>query len=114
MDAECSCGCGTPSRTTFGSIPLRDSIRIERGDAQHAIEQILIPAGDFVMGDSSGDRNHADGEVPQHRVALEAFSIDATSVTNDDFARFVDATGYETEAERFGYSAVVPPRPRRR
>lgn len=58
------------------------------------------------MGDSSGDRNHADGEVPQHPVTLEAFSIDATTVTNDAFARFVDATGYRTEAETFGFSAV--------
>lgn len=58
------------------------------------------------MGDSSGDRNPADGEVPLHRVSLSAFSIDATTVTNDAFAAFVDATGYRTEAEQFGYSAV--------
>jgi formylglycine-generating enzyme required for sulfatase activity len=70
------------------------------------VEQVVIAAGTFVMGDSSGDRNPADGEVPQHPVTLESFSIDATSVTNDDFARFVDATGYVTEAESFGFSAV--------
>jgi formylglycine-generating enzyme required for sulfatase activity len=72
----------------------------------HTIEQALIPAGSFVMGDSSGDRNHADGEHPLHEVFLDTFEIDVTSVTNDDFARFVDATGYLTEAETFGYSAV--------
>ncbi|QYH37099.1 formylglycine-generating enzyme family protein [Salinibacterium sp. M195] len=65
-----------------------------------------MPAGTFVMGDSSGDRNEADGEVPQHPVSLDAFSIDVTSVTNDDFVRFAEATGYLTEAETFGYSAV--------
>nr|WP_271171329.1 formylglycine-generating enzyme family protein [Microbacterium thalassium] len=65
-----------------------------------------MPAGTFVMGDSSGDRNAGDGEVPLHEVTLGSFSIDATSVTNDDFARFVDATGYATEAETFGFSAV--------
>lgn len=65
-----------------------------------------MPAGTFVMGDSSGDRNPGDGEVPQHPVTLEAFSIDVTSVTNRDFARFTEATGYETEAELFGFSAV--------
>lgn len=47
-----------------------------------------------------------DGELPQHTVALDAFEIDATTVTNDDFAVFVEATGYLTEAERFGFSAV--------
>ncbi len=43
----------------------------------------------------------ADGEGPVHEVELDAFSIDATSVTNDDFAGFVAATGYRTEAETF-------------
>lgn len=58
------------------------------------------------MGDASGDRNPGDGEVPLHEVAISAFSIDATTVTNDAFAAFVDATGHRTEAEAFGYSAV--------
>lgn len=58
------------------------------------------------MGDSSGDRNPADGEVPRHEVTLEGFSIDATPVTNADFARFVEDTGHRTEAEAFGFSAV--------
>ena len=58
------------------------------------------------MGDSRGDRNRGDGEVPVHAVQVRGFSIDATTVTNADFARFVDATGYRTDAEEFGYSAV--------
>lgn len=37
---------------------------------------------------------------------VSAYSIDAMSVTNADFARFVDATGYQTEADTFGTSAV--------
>ncbi|RKT35683.1 formylglycine-generating enzyme required for sulfatase activity [Microbacterium sp. AG1240] len=68
--------------------------------------QVRIPAGVFVMGDSSGDRNPGDGESPLHEVAIDTFSIDATTVTNEEFARFVAATGYRTEAERFGFSAV--------
>lgn len=106
MDAECSCGCGTPSRTAFGPVPVRFGAARAEAAAQHGIAQALIPAGSFVMGDSSGDRNPGDGETPRHRVSLEAFSIDATSVTNDDFARFAEATGYRTEAEEFGFSAV--------
>lgn len=74
--------------------------------ARHTIEQALIPAGSFVMGDSGGDGRAADGELPLHVVELDAFEIDVTSVTNDDFARFVEATGYTTESEAFGYSAV--------
>ena len=61
------------------------------------------------MGDSSGDGWRADGETPLHEVELATFTIDATTVTNVDFARFVAATGYRTEAETFGYSAVFHP-----
>ncbi len=76
------------------------------GAGLHAIEQCAVPAGSFLMGDSSGDGLAADGELPLHRVTLETFEIDATPVTNTQFARFADATGYETEAELFGISAV--------
>jgi formylglycine-generating enzyme required for sulfatase activity len=58
------------------------------------------------MGDRTGDGRPADGERPLHQVSLAGFSIDVHTVTNDDFARFVDDTGYCTESEVFGYSAV--------
>nr|WP_323749716.1 formylglycine-generating enzyme family protein [Curtobacterium sp. VKM Ac-1376] len=72
----------------------------------HLIEQATIPAQTFRMGDTLGDGRWGDGETPVHAVSITAFDIDTTSVTNDDFARFVRATGYRTEAEVFGYSAV--------
>lgn len=65
-----------------------------------------MPEGTFLMGDQHGDGNPADGETPVHPVTLRAFTIDATSVTNADFAVFTDATGYATESERQGFSAV--------
>ncbi len=58
------------------------------------------------MGDATGDGNPGDGEGPVHEVSLSSFSIDVTSVTNADFARFVAATEFSTEAEEFGFSAV--------
>lgn len=104
--AGCGCGCAAPPRLLLPlSVPKR-SVPFTPGAGQHMIEQRDIPAGTFVMGDSSGDRNSADGEIPKHEVTLDGFRIDATSVTNDAFAAFVDATGYRTDAESFGYSAV--------
>jgi formylglycine-generating enzyme required for sulfatase activity len=76
------------------------------GRGEHAVEQCRIPAGSFAMGDSTGDGLAADGELPLHEVELAAFDIDATPVTNAQFARFAAATDYRTEAERFGVSAV--------
>lgn len=58
------------------------------------------------MGDHTGDGRSADGETPKNEVELGSFSIDIPSVTNDDFAAFVDDTGFRTESETFGYSAV--------
>ena len=48
----------------------------------------------------------ADGEGPAHGVTLAPFYLDRTCVTNEQFNAFVNATGYKTEAERFGWSFV--------
>ena len=58
------------------------------------------------MGCDSGWAYPADGESPVHEVDVAPFRIDATTVTNDEFATFLAATGHTTEAERFGWSFV--------
>ena len=47
-----------------------------------------------------------DGEGPRRPIRLKPFGIEAHAVSNDRFAAFVAATGYVTEAERFGWSFV--------
>lgn len=102
-----SCTCGAPRREQFLRIETPARQRVGRdGTGRHTVAQAVIPAGTSMMGDSSDDRNPGDGEVPRHAVTLHEFSIDTTTVTNDDFARFVEDTGYATEAETFGFSAV--------
>lgn len=106
-DEGCGCGCGAPARQDLLSTGDRSNGASSVSTSGfHGIQQVTVPAGSFLMGDSSGDRNPGDGELPLHEVSLGAFSIDATTVTNDAFAAFIDATGYLTEAETFGYSAV--------
>lgn len=58
------------------------------------------------MGDAFDEGYAADGESPVHQVTLDEFRIDITTVTNEQFAPFVETTGYRTEAELFGSSAV--------
>jgi sulfatase modifying factor 1 len=48
----------------------------------------------------------ADGEGPPRTVEMPPFGLEPTAVTNAEFAHFVAATGYVTEAERFGWSFV--------
>jgi formylglycine-generating enzyme required for sulfatase activity len=67
---------------------------------------VPVPAGTFAMGDAFDEGYPADGETPVHDVRLAAFRMDATAVTNAQFAAFVKDTGYVTGAEEFGVSAV--------
>src|SRR5438876_2287454 len=57
-----------------------------------------IPGGEFVMG--TDDLHSLPSERPAHRVKLDGFWIDQTDVTNAQFRKFVDATGYITTAEK--------------
>lgn len=47
-----------------------------------------------------------DGEGPPRQQHIRPFRMSVTAVTNHQFAQFVAATGYVTEAERFGWSYV--------
>ena len=61
---------------------------------QDGKEMVRIPAGKFLYGDDK-----KEGELPE-------FWIDKTPVTNAEFARFVEATSYETTAEQRGTGYV--------
>jgi formylglycine-generating enzyme required for sulfatase activity len=68
---------------------------------------VWIPGGEFSMGarnptdehDAVGMQATTDSR-PVHRVLVDGFWMDATEVTNEQFARFVKATGYITVAEQ--------------
>jgi formylglycine-generating enzyme required for sulfatase activity len=67
---------------------------------------VWIPGGEFAMGsDASNDAfcglPGLTGDCqPIHRVAVDGFWMDETEVTNEQFERFIKATGYITIAER--------------
>jgi sulfatase modifying factor 1 len=67
---------------------------------------VAIPGGTYSMGNPRDDGYDADGEGPMHEVTVDPFWMDATAVTNARFTEFVEATGYITEAEAFGWSFV--------
>lgn len=55
-----------------------------------------IPAGEFLMGSPDAEAD----ERPVHRVLVSEFFIGRFPVTNDDYARFVRATGHPSPAVR--------------
>jgi len=78
---------------------------------------LWIPGGEFSMGAADPD---ADGSEetdaladarPVHRVYVDGFWMDATEVTNEQFAAFVKATGYVTVAERTPTAKEFPAAP---
>jgi formylglycine-generating enzyme required for sulfatase activity len=67
--------------------------------------KVPIPGGAATVGTDRPEL-YLDGEGPPRRVVLAPFRMDAHQVTNRRFAAFAAATGYVTEAERFGWSYV--------
>jgi formylglycine-generating enzyme required for sulfatase activity len=57
-----------------------------------------IPAGEFLLG--ATDEDGRPDESPRHIVKITGFWMDETEVTNAQFSKFVDATGYITTAEK--------------
>lgn len=69
---------------------------VSRGIEQWPLDgMVFIPSGTFRMGSD----HHYPEEAPVHRVTVDEFWIDATPVTNRQFAEFVHATGHVTCAE---------------
>jgi formylglycine-generating enzyme len=103
-------GCCTPDRNAITSLNVGDARYAGQGvEAQRGTDTApmsLIPAGLFRHGCDRREGPAGDGEGPSQLVQLEAFRIDTCAVSNARFARFVEAAGYVTDAERAGWSFV--------
>ncbi|KAL5014398.1 hypothetical protein ScPMuIL_008668 [Solemya velum] len=66
----------------------------------------FIPGGTFNMG-TNKPIFLADGEGPEREVRLAEFYLDKHETSCAEFELFVNATGYVTEAEKFGDSFVM-------
>jgi sulfatase modifying factor 1 len=67
---------------------------------------VSLERSTFLMGAEGPDCVPRDGEGPVREVAVSAFAIDPCAVSNSRFAAFAAATGYVTDAERYGWSFV--------
>ncbi|KPM52456.1 serine/threonine protein phosphatase [Frankia sp. CcI49] len=98
-----SASCCTPGRDpgTAGGVaaPIRAA-------GARTTRMIKLPGGRFLMGTEDEEGYPADGEGPIREIDLSPFAIEATTVTNAQFATFVKATGYATDAERHDFSFV--------
>ncbi|WP_299758309.1 formylglycine-generating enzyme family protein [uncultured Pontibacter sp.] len=88
-----SCHDGMPSRFASAEAPVVAQVK----ELSHE-GMVWIEGGTFGMG--ATDEEGRPDEYPQHQVKVDGFWMDATEVTNGQFADFVEATGYVTTAER--------------
>lgn len=97
--ADKSC-CGPPARDGEAT-----AVPPATGGGAAPANAVLIPGGQAIVGAAKAIIPD-DGESPLRKQRLAPFRISSTTVTNAEFAAFIDATGYKTEAERFGWSFV--------
>jgi len=80
-------------------------------------DMVWIPGGEFSMGAEQTSETMSDvpgvtrDSLPVHRVYVDGFWMDRTEVTNEEFQRFVEATGYVTIAERTPTKEEFPSAP---
>ena len=67
-------------------------------NSNSTVKMVEIPGGTLNMG---GDNEQADqSEYPKHEVKVSSFMMDESEISNTEFQKFVEATGYKTVAEQ--------------
>ena len=102
MSSPC-CGASRPQNTTKRPSKKRRS-KPKKDTSLKGMTK--IPGGPFQMGTNDKEGFPEDGEGPIRTVTIDPFYFDTCAVTNAQFAKFVKATKYKTEAELFGWSFV--------
>ena len=85
---------------------FRDRLR----DGSEGPALVVIGAGEFWMGSPESEAGREPGEAKERRHRVEigrAFALGQTEVTVREFRRFVDASGYQTDAEKEGKGCYV-------
>lgn len=75
-------------------------IREQPEDIETPDGMVWIPGAVFDQGAVPQDQMAMNHEKPAHKVAVDGFFMDITEVTNAQFRKFVEETGYKTVAER--------------
>jgi sulfatase modifying factor 1 len=70
-------------------------------------KEVSIKGGTFLMGDGTSTKGSVQGSLPQQTVTVGDFELDDTTVTNEEFSKFVEETKYQTDSEKFKWSFVL-------
>jgi len=111
----------TPNNEAHAPPSTQPPPRAQNRTGQVETPMVLVPGGTFWMGISDNEKARAIEDCktefkkqaasctglvlsaqPRHQVTLDPFSLDPYEVTNRQFEQFVQATGYQTTAEKEG------------
>lgn len=95
--------CCSPNRSVSSGLSA-DAEKI--ATSAPTADMVKITSGNFLMGTDDREGFPADGEGPVREIALPEYYIDPACVTNQMFWTFIMATGYQTDAEKYGWSFV--------
>lgn len=105
---QTSCKRKTKKSTTDRSLEIQGAIDYQYPDLITELPENVtvpkgmkwIPGGIFYQGAVDSDVMAMNHEKPRHKVAIHGFFMDSVEVTNSQFKKFVEETGYITLAER--------------
>jgi formylglycine-generating enzyme required for sulfatase activity len=89
--------------TMTSQAELRKADEVTR-DKITGMELVAVPEGCYQMGNNFDDMYYM--EIPVHEVCVRDFSISKFDVTRGSFKKFINDTGYRTEAEK-GYGCYI-------
>jgi iron(II)-dependent oxidoreductase len=92
------------ARAILGVVSLL-AVLVMGGYTTVPSDMVRIPGGTFTMGSNDGNSD----EKPPHQITVNGFWMDVTEVTNTEFKKFVDSSGYRPR--RWSYDSGKPNHP---
>lgn len=89
-----------PSKETLDNSKIIEQSSSKKAPGRTPEGMVWIPGGEFIQGAVPNDGMAMSHEKPAHKVYVDGFFMDIHEVTNAQFAKFVEETGYVTVAER--------------
>lgn len=100
-------GCCAPQRNHSGAKGVSELCQEPLSLRSASTEgMVRVAGGRYRIGYEGPEAWDSDGEGPVREVTLGNYWLDATAVSNAQFAEFVEATGYVTESEKYGWAYV--------
>lgn len=100
------CAVGRDEGKQLSMNKQKSGLKISSVKTPSLEQMVSIEGGEFWMGTDSNEGFPADGEGPVRKITVDSFYMEKYPVTNRQFAEFIKATNYKTEAELFGWSFV--------